>query len=91
MASKVGIGKLQTLYKVTPQLSRIIGGKTEVTRQEALKDVWSYIKSNNLQNPEAKREIIPDGPLKEVFGKDKVTMYEVLRVMNPHFVGKETK
>ena len=60
-----------------------------MTRQEALKGVWVYIKANNLQNPENKREIIPDADLKEVFGKDKVTMYEVLKVMNPHFIPNE--
>ena len=54
-----GIGKLQTLYRVSPSLSRVIGGKTAVTRQEALKDVWTYIKRENLQNPTNKREIIP--------------------------------
>ena len=42
----------------------------------------------NLQDPTNKREIIPDIALKEVFGKDRVTMFEVLRVMNPHFEGK---
>jgi len=83
-----GIGKLQTLYRVSPSLSRVLGGKTAVTRQEALKDVWSYIKRENLQNPLNKREILPDPTLKAVFGKDKVTMYEVLKVMNPHFEGK---
>ena len=69
-------------------MSRVLGGKTAVTRQEALKDVWSYIKRENLQNPLNKREILPDPTLKAVFGKDKVTMYEVLKVMNPHFEGK---
>ena len=59
-----------------------------MTRQEALKDVWGYIKRENLQNPLNKREILPDPVLKAVFGKDKVTMYEVLKVMNPHFEGK---
>ena len=83
-----GIGKLQTLFRVSPSLSRVLGGKTAVTRQVALKDVWSYIKRENLQNPLNKREILPDPTLKAVFGKDKVTMYEVLKVMNPHFEGK---
>jgi len=62
-----------------------------VTRQEALKDVWTYIKRENLQDPLNKREILPDLALKEVFGKDRVTMFEVLRVMNPHFEGKVDK
>ena len=42
--------------------------------------VWDYIKANNLQNPENRREILADDKLREVFGKDKVTMFE----MNKH-------
>ena len=42
--------------------------------------VWGYIKANNLQNPEDRREILADDKLREVFGKDKVTMFE----MNKH-------
>jgi upstream activation factor subunit UAF30 len=79
-----GIGKLQTLYRTSPALTKIIG-KTSVTRQEALKDVWTYIKANDLQDPMNRREILPNDDLKAVFGKDRVTMFEVLKVMNPHF------
>ena len=44
--------------------------------------VWEYIKANNLQNPENKREILADKKLQAVFGgKDKVSMFE----MNKHF------
>lgn len=53
--------------------------------------MWTYIKRENLQDPLNKREILPDLALKEVFGKDRVTMFEVLRVMNPHFEGKVDK
>ncbi len=38
------------------------------------------IKANNLQNPENRREILADDKLGKVFGKDKVTMFE----MNKH-------
>jgi hypothetical protein len=41
-----------------------------------------YIKANNLQNPENKREILADEKLRAVFGgKNKVSMFE----MNKHF------
>nr|WP_269430308.1 SWIB/MDM2 domain-containing protein [Sphingomonas sp. Ant H11] len=45
--------------------------------------MWAYIKAHNLQNPENKREIVADEKLKKVFGKDKVTMFE----MNKHLAG----
>ena len=42
--------------------------------------IWEYIRSHNLQNPENRREILADDKLRRVFGKDKVTMFE----MNKH-------
>jgi upstream activation factor subunit UAF30 len=42
--------------------------------------IWDYIRSNNLQNPEDRREILADDRLVKIFGKDKVTMFE----MNKH-------
>ena len=45
--------------------------------------VWAYIKKNDLQNPANKREIVADDNLKKIFGKDKVTMFE----MNKHLAG----
>jgi SWIB/MDM2 domain len=45
--------------------------------------MWEYIRSHNLQNPENRREILADDKLRRVFGKDKVTMFE----MNKHLAG----
>src|SRR5215216_4357281 len=51
-------------------------------RTEVVSKVWEYIKANNLQNPENKREILADDKLRAVFGgKDKLSMFE----MNKHF------
>jgi chromatin remodeling complex protein RSC6 len=64
----------------SPELAEIIG-KGEVARSDAVKKLWDYIKKNDRQNPENKREIIADEKLKPLFhGKDKVTMFE----MNSH-------
>ena len=46
--------------------------------------MWEYIKSNNLQNPENKREILADEKLQKVFGKDKVTMFEMNKYISAH-------
>ena len=46
---------------------------------------WEYIKKNNLQNPENKREIIADAKLKPIFGgKDKVSMFEMNKHLAQH-------
>jgi upstream activation factor subunit UAF30 len=45
---------------------------------------WGYIKSHNLQNPENRREILADDKLRKVFGKDKVTMFEMNKHLAQH-------
>ena len=45
--------------------------------------IWEYIRAHNLQNSENRREILADDKLRRVFGKDKVTMFE----MNKHLAG----
>jgi chromatin remodeling complex protein RSC6 len=44
------------------------------------------VKKENLQNPENKREIMADENLKPLFGKDKITMFEVGKVINSHLL-----
>ncbi len=61
------------------ELAAVVGSQP-LSRPEAVSKVWDYIKKHNLQNPENKREIVADSKLKAVFGKDRVTMFE----MNKH-------
>jgi len=67
------------IIKVSAALAKVIG-QPEITRPQALKQIWVYIKQHNLQNPLNKREVLNDPNLKDVFeGKDKVHMFEVRR------------
>jgi chromatin remodeling complex protein RSC6 len=61
------------------ELAAVVGAGP-LSRPDAVSKVWDYIKKNNLQNPQNKREIVADPKLKAVFGKDRVTMFE----MNKH-------
>ena len=70
---------------VTPskELGEIIGADP-LPRSEMVSKVWDYIRKNNLQNPENKREIVADEKLKKVFGQDKVTMFEMNKLFSAH-------
>jgi upstream activation factor subunit UAF30 len=46
--------------------------------------VWDYIKRQDLQNPKNRRAISADDKLKPIFGKDKVTMFEMNRYLAQH-------
>ncbi len=70
---------LQQPLRPSEALAAVIG-PGPLPRGEVVSKVWDYIKSHNLQNPENRREILADDKLGKVFGKDKVTMFE----MNKH-------
>jgi upstream activation factor subunit UAF30 len=64
------------------QFAVILGSQEPLSRPEGVKRLWDYVKKNNLQNPENKREILADEKLRPLFGKDKITMFEVGKIVN---------
>lgn len=74
---------LQQPMTLSPELAAVTG-KSTMTRAEVVSGMWDYIKKNDLQNPENKREIMADAKLKPIFGKDKVTMFEMNKLISPH-------
>jgi upstream activation factor subunit UAF30 len=73
------------MKEMTPsaELAAVIGAKP-IARTEAVKQVWDYIKTNNLQNPQNKRNILADAKLSKVFGKNEVTMFELTGILGKH-------
>ncbi|WP_159992870.1 SWIB/MDM2 domain-containing protein [Roseomonas sp. 18066] len=74
---------LQTPLKPSPELAAVVGSAT-LSRGEVVSKMWDYIKSHDLQNPENRREIIADDKLRPIFGKDKVTMFEMNKHLAAH-------
>ncbi|KAL0924834.1 hypothetical protein M5K25_005692 [Dendrobium thyrsiflorum] len=71
---------------VSPAMQAFLGVK-EIPRTQALKQIWAYIKENNLQDPENKKIIVCDEKLKSIFGgRDRVGFLEISGLLNPHFV-----
>ena len=66
------------------ELAAVVGS-SPLPRTEVVSKVWEYIKANNLQNPENKREIVADEKLQAVFGgKSKVSMFEMNKYFAQH-------
>lgn len=62
-----------------------IVGAAPLPRPQVVSKLWEYIKSNNLQNPANKREIVSDAKLKPVFGgRHRVTMFEMNKLIGEH-------
>lgn len=70
---------------VSDTLAEVVG-KGPMPRTEVTKKLWAYIKSHKLQDPQNKRNIIPDEKLAKVFGGDKkaVNMFEMTKLVNKH-------
>lgn len=67
----------------SPQLEAIVGS-SHLPRAEVISKVWDHIRKNSLQNPKNKREILADDKLRKVFGKDRVSMFEMNKHLNNH-------
>ena len=70
---------LQQPLRPSEELAAVVG-PGPLPRGEVVSKVWEYIKANTLQNPANRREILADDKLGKVFGKDRVSMFE----MNKH-------
>lgn len=69
---------------VSPELAVIVG-KGPMPRSEVVKALWIYIKKNNLQDENNKRNINADEALKKVFdGKAVVNMFEMTKLVSKH-------
>lgn len=70
--------------KVSAELAAVVG-PGPMPRSEVVKKLWVYIKSNNLQDPNKKRDILADAALKVVFGgKARVDMFEMTKLVSAH-------
>ena len=61
-----------------------ITGSAALPRSQVVSKIWDHIKKNNLQNPQNKREIVADDKLRAIFGKDRVSMFEMNKHLSRH-------
>jgi upstream activation factor subunit UAF30 len=64
-------------------LAAVLGAKP-LARTEVVKKLWAYIKKHGLQDNKNRRNINADDKLKKVFGKAKVNMFEMTKLVSKH-------
>ena len=69
--------------KVSADLEAIIC-KKEASRPECVKELWAYLKKNNLQDPENKQFFKPDKKMAKVFGTEKVRGFGMTKFLSAH-------
>jgi chromatin remodeling complex protein RSC6 len=83
MATAPKTGGIHAPVTPSPELGAIVG-TAPLPRSQVISKVWDYIKSNNLQNPANKREILADAKLEKVFGRKSCTMFEMNKYIAAH-------
>ncbi|XP_071703029.1 uncharacterized protein [Rutidosis leptorrhynchoides] len=76
-------GGFTKLCSLSPQLQQLTG-VAELARTEVVKQLWSYIREHNLQDPANKRNIRCDGPFRELFGVDTIDMFQMNKALTKH-------
>ncbi len=63
----------------------VIVGSKPIPRSQMTKNLWDYIKKNNLQDAKKRTLINADDALKAVFGgKKQVSMFEMTKLVSAH-------
>ncbi|KAK4420816.1 Upstream activation factor subunit UAF30 [Sesamum alatum] len=83
-----GPGGLNKLCGVSPELQTIVGQPT-LPRTEIVKQLWAYIRKNNLQDPNNKRKIICNDELRLVFETDCTDMFKMNKLLAKHITALE--
>nr|GEY17673.1 hypothetical protein [Tanacetum cinerariifolium] len=83
-----GPGGLNKLCGITPEL-QVIVGESALSRTDIVKQLWAYIKKNNLQDPGNKRKIICDDALRVLFETDCTDMFKMNKLLAKHIIRLE--
>ena len=78
---------------ISPEMVKFAGWSTDdlKSRVDVTKYICEYISKNNLQNPQDKRQILPDDKLSKLLSFDKstskepLTYYGLQKLIQPHF------
>jgi upstream activation factor subunit UAF30 len=77
-------GGLAQRKQISPQLAEFLGKGMQMARTDIVKELWNYIRTHNLQNPDNKREILLDAAMQRVFGCQTFTMFTMNKYIGAH-------
>lgn len=69
----------------SPALAQMIGD-SPLSRGEATKKIWQYIKEHHLQSSENKKLLVPDHKLQAIIGPDPIDMFQLPKLLNQHLL-----
>lgn len=79
---------------ISPELASFLGlaDSEQIARTDVTSKVIAYVKAENLQNPENKKQIVPDAKLGTILqsGNDVVTFFNLQTYLKKHFLSNTT-
>lgn len=84
--AKKGNSGLKAAKEISNKLAKFLGKPkgTSMARTDIVKSLWAYIRENDLQNPDNRREIVLDDAMKKVFGCERFTMFTMNKYIGAH-------
>jgi len=76
-------GGFQKPFNLSYSLADVCG-ESQLSRPQVVKQLWKYIKGNELQDPADKRQILCDDKLHAVFKQDKINMFSMNKLLGSH-------
>lgn len=77
-------GGLRAAVQLSEPLAALVGSRS-MPRTQVIKRIWELIKARNLQDPANRRAIIcTDADMRAVFNADRVTMFQMPRILKRH-------
>ena len=73
--------------RISDELKRIVdpeGVGNEMTRTDVNKNLWAYIKANDLQHPDDRRTIRNDEAMRTVFDCETMSMFAMNKLVQGH-------
>ena len=80
---KSGGGGFSKSLTLSDDLAAVVGTK-EAPRHEVVKQMWAYIKENNLQDPKNKQFAICDEKLLKIIGTKKFKCFGMVKYLKNH-------
>ncbi len=72
--------------RLSEDLAEVVG-MTVASRSECIKELWAYLKRNNLQDPENKQFFFPDPKMAKIFGTDRMRAFAMSKYIGAHLFG----
>ena len=79
-------GAVGRVVRPSPELAHVIGSKP-MSRGDAMRKLWDYIRKHDLQDPKDRRMVCADDNLRTIFdGRDAVSMFEMTAYVSRHLL-----